>query len=65
MIQYDQFQLIEKALSSTAQEIQGQGSGQPAQLVAAMHDLELARAYKEHSEHAFLMKESYHHRLRS
>lgn len=34
MIQYDQFQLIQKALASTAQEIEGQEGGQSAQLTA-------------------------------
>ncbi|MES1036056.1 hypothetical protein [Bacillus pumilus] len=65
MIQYDQFQLIQKALDSTAQEMKGQEGGQSAQLNAAIEDLALAQAYIERSEHAFLMKEMYHHRLRS
>lgn len=65
MIQYDQFQLIQKALASTAQKIEGQEGGQSAQLTAAIEDLALAQAYIERSEHAFLMKETYLHRLRS
>ncbi|MED1747844.1 MULTISPECIES: hypothetical protein [Bacillus] len=65
MIHYDQFQLIEKALASTAQEIEGYETGQSAQLAAAIQDLALAQAYIERTEHAFLMKESYQHRLRS
>ncbi|MDM5298481.1 hypothetical protein QUF51_09935 [Bacillus pumilus] len=65
MIQYDQIQLIRKALASTAKEIEVHEIGQISQLAAARHDLALAQAYKERSEHAFLMKECYHHRLRS
>lgn len=65
MIHYDQIQLIQKALASTAQEIEGHEGGQSAQLTAAIEDLALAQAYIECSEHAFLMKESYQHRLRS
>ncbi|MEI4790705.1 hypothetical protein WAX46_10560 [Bacillus sp. FJAT-53060] len=63
MIHYDQFQLIQKALASTVQEIEGHETGQSAQLAAAIQDLALAQAYIERAEHAFLMKESYHHRL--
>ncbi|MBK4212009.1 hypothetical protein EGI07_07235 [Bacillus pumilus] len=65
MIHYDQIQLIQKALNSTAQEIEGHEGGQSVQLAAALEDLALAQAYIERSEHAFLMKESYQHRLRS
>lgn len=53
MIHYDQIQLIQKALTSTAQEIEGHEGGQSAQLTAAIEDLALAQAYIERSEHAF------------
>ncbi|MFS0657164.1 hypothetical protein [Bacillus sp. 179-C3.3 HS] len=65
MIQYDQFQLIQKALAATAQKLKGQENGQSAQLTEAIQDLALAKAYIERSEHVFFMKESDHHRLRS
>ncbi|KSU71229.1 hypothetical protein [Bacillus altitudinis] len=65
MIHYDQFQLIQKALASTAREIEGLETGQSAKLTAAIENLAMAQNYIDHSEHAFLMKESYQHRLRS
>nr|MDH3109622.1 hypothetical protein [Bacillus altitudinis] len=61
MIHYDQFQLIQKALASTAREIEGIETGQSAKLTAAIENLAMAQNYIDHSEHAFLMKESYQH----
>ncbi|MGE6629660.1 hypothetical protein [Bacillus sp. NPDC077027] len=62
MIYHDQFQLIQKALTSTSQELHNNETGQSVELETARMNLELALAHRNSTDHAFLVRQPHHHR---